>query len=115
MATTVTLDSVTTADAAPTAAPHRISNKASKNRVTVAFTVAGTGFIRAWLVRFGPTHLKVGGQGMVCGVARCGAARSLARSLGAVSDDVDYPELPSSADGSYAVDVRAATDDGWDV
>lgn len=115
MATVVTLTSVTTGDDAPTTAPHRVSNKATKNRATITFSVAGTGSTRAWSIRFGATNKKVGGQGMVCGEDRCGIARTLARALGAITDDVDYSELPSSADGGYTVKARAYTDDGWDA
>lgn len=113
MATVVTLGAVTTGDAVPLVAPFRISMKATKNRATIPFNVAGSGLVRAWSIRFGATNVKVGGQGMVTGEALCGPSRSLARALGDISDDVDYTELPSSADGSYNMKVRAYTDDGW--
>jgi hypothetical protein len=114
MATVVTLGAITTADAAPTTAPHKISNKATKDAVSIPFTVAGSGAVRAWSVRFGATSIKLAGQGMVCGEARCGIAQALARALGATITATDtYGQLPSSADGSYTVNVRAYSDDGW--
>jgi Asp-tRNA(Asn)/Glu-tRNA(Gln) amidotransferase C subunit len=65
--TSVSIDSVTTEDAAPTTAPHRISNVTGKKTVTVKFTV-----------------------------------------------DEDYPELPSSADGAYRVNIYAlSAEQGW--
>jgi hypothetical protein len=45
MPTTVTIDSVTTEDAAPAVAPHRISRQASKTDVTVKFTATHDGNI----------------------------------------------------------------------
>lgn len=41
----VVIDSVTTADAAPVAAPHRISNKPTKSTATVAFTPIDEGLL----------------------------------------------------------------------
>lgn len=114
MATVVTLGAISTGDAGPTAAPFKVSDKAAKDTVTIPFTVAGSGSVRAWSVRFGATNKKLAGQGMVCGEARCGISRSLARALGATITATDtYGELPSSADGSYTVNVRAYSDDGW--
>jgi hypothetical protein len=113
VATVVTLGAITTADAAPTTAPHKISNQATKNTVTIPFTVAGSGFIRAWSIRFGASRKKLVGQGVVCGTSRCGLVRPLARALGSISKAETYSQLPSSADGGYTVYVAAYTDAGW--
>lgn len=118
MATTVTIDSVTTADAVPTAVPHRISNKTGKSTATVTFTTNGSGKIRAWMIRVGgaglTSGLRAGGGGVVCGVTRCGSERSLALALATpVTEDVTYAEAAPNADGTYSVNVYGATDDGW--
>ncbi|MDQ1584497.1 MAG: hypothetical protein QOF36_2551 [Microbacteriaceae bacterium] len=121
MATAVSIDSVTTEDAAPTTAPHRISSVTGKKTVTFKFTPTTTDAsnIRAWLVRFGgasrTTGTRLAGLGMVCGLWRCGLDRPLSIASGfQVTVDEDYPELPSSADGTYAVNVYAISDtQGW--
>jgi hypothetical protein len=43
MPTTITIDSVTTADKAPTVAPHKISNKTGKSTATFLFTPVHNG------------------------------------------------------------------------
>lgn len=127
MATTVTLNSVTTADAVPTTAPHKISNQSGKSTAVVNFTVGGSGAIRAWLARIASTSLtngtEVGAEGMLCGIARCNqtpsgggyrTSKSLARPLAtAVSENVTYSEASPRADGTYVVNLYAYTDDGW--
>jgi hypothetical protein len=114
--TSVSIDSVTTEDAAPTAAPHRISNRPSRDTAAVRFTVGGSGSVRAWLARIGGVGLttgkRVGGQGVICGVTRCGEAAPLARPLGQIAEDVTYAEA-ADVDGAYTVNVYAATGDGW--
>lgn len=115
--TTVTINSVTTADAAPTAAPHKISNRSGKSTATVRFVVNGTGAVRAWFARLGgvgpSTGVKVGGEGAVCGLAKCGVDKLLARPLGVeIVEAVTYGEASPNADGGYTVNVYAYTDDG---
>lgn len=44
MTVTTTIDSITTEDAAPTAAPHRISNKAGKDHADLTFTPTDDGY-----------------------------------------------------------------------
>lgn len=117
MATVVTIDSVTTADAVPTAVPHRISNIAGKNTATVVFRVNGSGAVRAWFARLGGsgpnTGTRVGGEGAVCGMAVCGVDKPLARTLNvAISEPVTYPETGGGADGSRTLNVYGYTDDG---
>lgn len=118
MATTVTLNSVTTGDAGPTAAPHRISNKSTKDTATVRFQVGGSGAVRAWRIRVGGSGLlsgiKVGGEGLICGESRCGTGKALARPLATeITETVTYAEATPNADGTYATNVYAATGDGW--
>lgn len=115
MAMAVSIDSVTTADAAPTVAPHKISNKTGKNSVTLKFTptTSDGSIIRAWSVRFGGTNRKNGtrlaGLGAVCGIDVCGPnTRALNMPSGTqVTVDELYGALPSSADGGYTINVYA--------
>jgi hypothetical protein len=117
MPTSVSLDAITTADAAPTAAPHRISDKPGKDAVVVEFTVAGSGAVRAWATKLGGGGLtsgeRVGGEGVICGLTRCGEAAPLARPLGPIVESLTYADVAPNADGEYTVNVYAATDDGW--
>lgn len=65
----VRVDSVTTADAVPTSAPHKISSKAGKSSATVAFTVINTR-ISAYMIRMGGSTAYTGTllvrKGFVC-------------------------------------------------
>jgi hypothetical protein len=119
--TSVSIDSVTTEDAAPTTAPHRISNVTGKKTVTVKFTPTTTDAsrVRAWIVRWGgagrTTGTRLAGSGVVCGIGRVGLDRLLSIASGfQITVDEDYPELPSSADGSYRVNIYAlSAEQGW--
>jgi hypothetical protein len=125
VAIAVNIDSVTTADAATTTAPHKISDKAGKNSASVKFTVTAAGPIRAWRMRLAPTNrntgVLLGKRGMVCGSGdRCGeaTARSLVMESGTqVTEDVTYPEAVAKgakADGAYEVKAYAVSaEDGW--
>lgn len=112
------IDSVTTGDAVPTTVPHKISQQGTKNRATVVFHVTQTGptsRILAYRVTFTGnrrTGTNVGSKGIVCGIARCGVAptRPLNIAVQSLSEDVDYSELPSSADGGYEVDLAVYGD-----
>lgn len=123
MATVVTIDSVTTDDAAPTAAPHRISNKSGRNTVTVKFSpVPASGQVRYWSVRLGGISRKTGtllrSLGGVCGISVCGPdTRALLLPFGAqVTVAEAYAQLPSSADGDYAVNIYAMNaTSGWNA
>jgi hypothetical protein len=121
VATAVTIDSVTTEDAAPTTAPHKISNQTGKNLVTVKFTATTTDAsrIRAWIVRWGgsgrTTGTRLAALGIVCGIGRCGLDRLLSVASGfQVTVAEHYTDLPSSADGTYRVNVYAlSASQGW--
>lgn len=126
MATTITIDSVTTGDVAPTTAPHRISNQAGKNTATVKFTpsTSDSSVLRYWRVNFAGGGTRLTGTllkclGVMCGVSRCGApgSRPLALPSGTqVTVAETYPQLPSSADGTYHVYAWAASaTQGWNT
>lgn len=117
MAVAVSIDSVSSADAAPPAAPYRISKIAGHDRATVKFTPTTTaGVIRAWRVLIGGagrTTGRVGGQaGAVCGIAVCGTARPLALPSGTqITEDVTFVEASDGgADGARTVSVYAWSD-----
>lgn len=117
----VTVDSVTTADAGPAVAPHRISSQPGHNQATVEFTpTAAAGPIRAWRITVGgnrKTGRLAGNLGAVCGLDRCGAPRVMA--LAAASgiqrtEVVTYAEAnDGGADGARTVNVDALSDGGW--
>lgn len=125
MAIVVNIDSITAADAVAGTAPHKISNKATKNSLTVKFTPTAVGTIRAWRIRLTPTNRNtgrlLGKLGMVCGSGdRCGenSARSLSMASGTqVTENVTYAEVTTGgakADGGYEVKVYAISlADGW--
>jgi hypothetical protein len=100
--TTVTVNSVTTADAAPTTAPNKISAQSSKDTATVVFTPseAGDGHlypsdalyprddlfpdqapptIDAWVMRIGGSSASTGTllehAGHKCGTFKCGQVK----------------------------------------
>lgn len=122
MAISLTIDSVSTADAVPTTTPFKISKKATKNILTFKFTPTATGPIRAWRARIKPTNRNTGGlvgrRGMYCGGGnRCGEASSRAVSIPSgtqITEDVTFAEGEPNADGGYEVKVWAASnEDGW--
>lgn len=117
----VTVDSVTTADAATTVAPHKISDKAGKNQATVKFTpTAASGTIGAWRVTVGgnrKTGRVAGNLGAVCGLDFCGApgVMPLAAASGVQRTEViTFVEADDGgADGARTVSVNALSDAGW--
>jgi hypothetical protein len=122
MAISVNIDSVKSADAAPEAAPHKISKKATKNSITFKFTPTATGAIRAWRARLAPTNRNtgtlLGKRGMVCGSGdRCGEATAFSVSIPSgtqITEDATYTEAEPRADGLYEVKVWAVSEpDGW--
>lgn len=117
----VVVNSVTTGDAVPAVAPHRISALAGKNTATVAFTpTTAGGPVRAWRVTVGgnrKTGRLAGNLGCVCGLDRCGAPRvmPLAAASGVQRTEViTYVEAnDGGADGARTVNVDAMSDAGW--
>jgi hypothetical protein len=132
MAVVVTLDSVTTTDVTPTAAPHRISAIAGENNAAIRFTpTSAGGVIRMVLLMVGRTLASVIGhrqdvtngyphfvRGMVCGMpqSRCGTQSfSLSAPSGTqFTDNLRYATIPVTADGGRQVTMYACAEgEGW--
>lgn len=142
MPTTVSGIAVTTGDAVPTTAPHRISNKASKDTATFVFTPTHDGayypqaeLIPPWtpgvaaaiiaiIIRDGGTTpytgTLVGRKGLVCNeLEPCSDASlpcsDMASPSGTqLSEDVTYAETGGPADGNQTVNIWVCTDrQGW--
>lgn len=141
MATTTTIDSVTTGDAAPSVAPHRISNKATKDTALIAFTPTHDGqyvpcdqLIPPWTPGVPGAIIAVkvmeGGADPYTGteVGRLGLVASDSEPCSdslpcsdwespsgtQLAEDVTYPETGSPADGSQTINVWVCTDrQGW--
>jgi hypothetical protein len=114
---TVTIDEIATADAAPSAAPHKISAHAGKSTATVKFTPSGgSGQVRAWRVTAQgnrKTGRNLGSLGVVCGIDRVGHGRLLGCERGVQrSEQVTYTEMGGLADGDYDVEVTVWADSG---
>lgn len=121
MATVVTIDQITAPDAVAGTAPHKISNKATKDSLSLKFTPTSSGTIRKWVVREAPsnhnTGTVLGKRGMVCGTGdTCGNAGSvaLAHPSGTqVTEGITYSEA-NNVDGDYTVQAYAmSTEEGW--
>lgn len=141
MPTAVAIDSVTTADAAPAVAPHRISNKATKDTATVAFTPTHDGayypkaelvppwtpgvaaVMLAYMVREGGispyTGTLLGRKGLVCSeLEPCSDSLPCtdwtSPSGTQLTEPVTYAETGGPADGAQTVNVYVCTDrQGW--
>jgi hypothetical protein len=109
---TVTVDSVTTGDAAPTTAPHRISQQSGKETVTIAVTPSTV--ISALELRSGSTVLRRVGNLIVneCVVGDTLADFSSdAQQVVELTAD-DFAALP---DDDYELDIYEHVFDGsWD-
>lgn len=117
----VTIDSVTTGDAAATTAPHKISNKTGKSTATVRFTPSG-GAINAYMVRLGHitpyTGTLLGRQGLVCDEREpCSASLACSDysspSGTQIAEDITYAETGGPADGDLLVNVYVSQAGGW--
>jgi hypothetical protein len=142
VATTITIDSVTTGDVAPTTAPHKISNKATKDTATAKFTPTHDGVyvaapelvtpwtpgvaakILAYMVREGGssayTGTLVGRKGLVCSESEPCSDTTLActdwdsPSGTQLTEDVTYTETGAPADSTQRMTVYVCTDrQGW--
>jgi hypothetical protein len=112
----VTIDSVTTGDAAPTVAPHRISNKSGKDTATIKFTVINTR-ISAYMIRMGGSTAYTGTllarKGFVCSESEpCSdtdpdkVCTDLNISSGTqVTETITYAKTGAPADGDQTVNV----------
>jgi hypothetical protein len=108
---TVTVNSVTTGDAAPTTAPHRISQQSGKDQATIAYTPSTT--VSALEVRKGATVLDHIGNLIV---NECVAGDTLAdfSSAAQQSSVVDADDLVGP-DGDFDITVHEHVFDGsWD-
>lgn len=106
---------VTTQDAHPTASPYRISAQPGKNiaSVTLSFE-SDEGVTRAWRIvhqAAGRKSPRLAGQGVVCGLDRCGTGRVLARTDPV---DVEITQAQLGGEGDYPLDVWALDrQGGW--
>lgn len=136
------LDSVSTADAAPGAAPYRISDKPGHDTATVAFTPrprvapvpnellvpsdtlapdTGDTQIKGWIMRLGGsdahTGIEIDSQGSVIG-SGMKIRRRVTRYRAPVGEQqqvsVSYAELPSLGDGPEQISVYVNRNgEGW--
>lgn len=121
MSVTTTIDSVTTEDAVPTAAPHKISAQSGKTLVTVLFTPATSdgSTIKAWRVTFNGNRLsgrREASLGCVCGIDRCGGpgVMPLSATQGVQRSAAwNYVDTGAPADGDYTVNVLAHDGTAW--
>lgn len=122
MAITTTINTVTTEDAVPTTAPHKISAVATKTLVTVLFTPATSdaSSIRAWRVTFNGNRKngrREASLGVICGIDRVGGpgVRLLSCTQGVQRSAAwNYVDTGAPADGGYTVEVVARSQTlGW--
>lgn len=126
-APTATITGVTTADAVPTVAPHRVSqvNSGNKNRATISTSISfTTQYLTFAQVRIGGTDrtngVKVRMWGAVCGVGqRCGGdqARPLfvnpSKSPWTALQPQVMADMLTDGEGDYTVYVDAMNGAGW--
>lgn len=120
--TEVAIEELATADAGPTAAPFKISAKATKDSLTFKVKATAGSLIHAIRVRLTPLNRNNGqllfSRGMVCGSGdRCGTPHAMSLSeaspftTGTVT--IDEAEVASEPDGEYEVKAWAMADEGW--
>ena len=106
---TVTIDSIVTADANPSASPYKVSNISGHNQATVTFTVSGTGPIQAYKMRQGGSNVTAGAElatlGMVCGMARMGEKSVAMTTPKQFIEPILTTELGGGADGAYPINL----------
>ena len=100
---------VSTPDAAPVAAPFKLSRVAGHDHATVTITVTGSGPVHAYKLKRGGSAIvngvEVGTLGAVCGLAVCGTVKPTAiPTPGTFTEDVTPADLPA-ADGNYALNL----------
>lgn len=122
MATSASIEEVTTEDAAPTSGPFKISAKPSKDVLTFKVKATASAVIHAVRVRFKPFNRNSGrllfSRGMICGSGdRCGSptARSLAVASPFTTGTITINEadVGSEPDGEYDVRAWAESEEGW--
>lgn len=122
MAIAVALD-VTTEDAAPAVAPHRVSRDDAKDDIHLTWVITGGETVGYWQERLGGAGplggTRLQSQGIVAGLGqRCGAAGSVPLKLttpvnGAKDHETD-DILSGQPDGSYHIEIDARAESGWD-
>jgi len=108
---TVTVDSVTTGDASPTSAPHRVSLQATKSNAQIKFTPSGT--MTAFEVRKSATVLEhIGNLIVPFTVKTAGATVRDFSSSAQQTVDIDASELTGGGDGDIDVTIYEHPLDG---
>jgi hypothetical protein len=122
MAISTDIEEIATEDAAPSAAPFKISAKVGKRTLTFKVKATASGVVRAVRVRLKPFNRNSGNllysRGMVCGSGdRCGSssARSLVHSSPFTSPtlSVDEAVVASEVDGEYEVKAWSMETGAW--
>jgi hypothetical protein len=121
----VNFTSAETDDAAPTAAPYRISRLAAKDDLDFTWEITFDATVRYWQERLGGS-LRTNGTkvrrhlGAVCGLGnRCGAAGTMplaidvADSPYAEGDTYNDMDADMASAGTYRFGVDALNDSGW--
>jgi len=115
---TVVLNSVTCGDAAPTTAPHKLSNVATHNTAIPSFTVSSTTPAQSYrLMNGGSTRITgtdVGHLGAVCGMDVCYTATLLmeATTPATFTPTITYASL--GADGSKTINLYVLRNGTWE-
>lgn len=102
--------SVQTADAAPDAAPYRVSQRPGHTDATVTIDVTGAGPVRAVrLLRDSPTVIQgveLASVGGICGISRCDTFRPTALATPArLAEPIAAGELGSEGDHTIGLYV----------
>lgn len=117
----VVIFSATTGDAAPLEAPHRISDKPTKNLANLLLRFAnGDGsvpVVRAWRVTVGGDRKSgkvLAREGLVCGLDRCGTgpALSVPGNFSRPADLSFENVYDGGADGDRDIEINGMTDGG---
>lgn len=114
--------SITTGDAAPTVAPHKISAQATKDKATVVFESDRT--VSAFRLREGGSDQSTGtlihrrGR-LQCGAFKIGAGKKVSAVTYASGADqtqvIDDSDLSAGADGSRTINIWQHVPNGaWD-
>ena len=117
---TVVLNSVTTTDAAPTTAPHKVSTVSSFNVATPSFTVSSTTPVQSYrLMAGGSTRLTgtdVGHRGAVCGMDVCYTATLPMEAATPVTftPAITAASLGAVADGAYTINIYVLRNGTWE-
>lgn len=115
---TVVLNSVTTGDAAPTTAPHKISNVSGHDTAVPDFTVSGTTPCQSYRLKSGGTTrlngTNVGQLGAVCGMDVCHTSTlpMAATTPVTFTPTITYASL--GADGTKTINLYVLRNGTWE-